>query len=476
MTFLKFTKRQPRQRKVFVIGLDCAAPELVFRRWQNDLPNLISLKQRGAWGDLTSCIPAITVPAWSSMLSSRDPGALGIYGFRNRADYSYDRLSIAMSGAVTFPRVWDYLTSADKSSVVIGVPQTFPVKPLNGVMVSDFLTPNLKNEFTYPAALKAEILDIAPDYDFDVPEFRTHDKPGLLRQIYAMTEKRFRVIDHLLATRSWDFFMFVEVGVDRLQHAFWSYHDPAHVRYQPDHEYRNVIHDYYVYLDRKIGEWLHKFDEDVVVMVVSDHGARSMDGGICVNEWLWRNGYLVFKTEPQTGKIWRFHELDVDWPRTTAWGDGGYYGRIFLNVAGREPQGHVSQAAYEDVRRELAERLTAIPGPQGQNLGTRVFTPESIYRQVNGIPPDLLVYFGDLAWRSVGSMGHGGIYTFENDTGPDDCNHAQNGMAIVYDPRRPQSRQLQGAQLMDVAPTILKYLGVGLPPGLQGHALQDETE
>jgi predicted AlkP superfamily phosphohydrolase/phosphomutase len=77
-----FFRRPPR--RLFVFGLDCAAPELVFERWRDDLPTLSRLMRQGYWGRLRSCIPAITVPAWSVMLSSRDPGVLGIYGFRNR--------------------------------------------------------------------------------------------------------------------------------------------------------------------------------------------------------------------------------------------------------------------------------------------------------------------------------------------------------------------------------------------------------
>ena len=86
-------------RKVFVIGLDCAAPELVFERWRDLLPNLNRLMSRGVYGNLASCTPAITVPAWSVMTSSKDPGTLGIYGFRNRADWSYDKMSIATGSA-----------------------------------------------------------------------------------------------------------------------------------------------------------------------------------------------------------------------------------------------------------------------------------------------------------------------------------------------------------------------------------------
>ncbi len=134
--------RRKKKRKVMVIGLDCADPSLVFDQFAEDMPNITKLRQGGLWGDLNSAIPCITVPAWSSMLSSRDPGVLGFYGFRNRADYTYDKLSIATSLAVKEKRVWDYLTEAGKESVIVGVPQTYPVKPIKGHMVSSFLTPS----------------------------------------------------------------------------------------------------------------------------------------------------------------------------------------------------------------------------------------------------------------------------------------------------------------------------------------------
>ena len=88
-------RKKERKPRLFVVGLDCAAPELVFDRWRGELPHLNRLLSAGAFGRLQSCTPCITVPAWSVMTSSKDPGALGIYGFRNRADHSYDGRFIA---------------------------------------------------------------------------------------------------------------------------------------------------------------------------------------------------------------------------------------------------------------------------------------------------------------------------------------------------------------------------------------------
>ena len=51
-------------------------------------------------------------------------------------------------------------------------------------------------------------------------------------------------------------------------------------------------------------------------------------------------------------------------------------------------------------------------------------------KEVNCVPPDLLVYPDDLNWRAIGTVGHETIYSDENDTGPDDANHDYNGILI----------------------------------------------
>ena len=172
------------------------------------------------------------------------------------------------------------------------------------------------------------------------------------------------------------------------------------------------------------------------MLVVSDHGAKRMDGAICVNEWLRREGYLVLNDEPD-GPTSLKPEM-VDWDRTTAW-EGGYC-RLFLNVAGREPRGVVAPQNYERVRGELKQELEALGDDEGRPIGTVAHLPEELYPQRNGIAPDLLVYFGDLLWRSVGQVGTGTVHVFENDTGPDDANHAHEGLYVLAaedGPHRP---------------------------------------
>ena len=78
------------RRRLVVIGLDCVTPELVFGPWLDEMPNVRRLMRDGLHGRLTSTFPPITVPAWMAMMTSQDPGMLGIYGFRNRGSFAYD--------------------------------------------------------------------------------------------------------------------------------------------------------------------------------------------------------------------------------------------------------------------------------------------------------------------------------------------------------------------------------------------------
>jgi predicted AlkP superfamily phosphohydrolase/phosphomutase len=455
--------------RVAVIGLDCAAPELVFDRWRDELPNLRRLSEAGTWGRLRSVDPPITVPAWTCMLTGRDPGELGIYGFRNRADHGYHSLTVADSRSVRVDRVWDHLGRAGRHVVVVGVPQTSPPVAVNGELVSCFLTADTRTDpYTHPPTLRAEIEALVGQYRVDVENFRSDDRDRILAEIYSMTEQRFAVCRHLLDTRPWDFFMVVEIGLDRIHHAFWRFLDPAHPRHEPGHRYRDVVRAYYEYLDDEIGELLERFDEDTAVIVVSDHGARPMQGAICVNEWLVQEGYLVLQ-EPPEG-LTPLRNAAVDWKRTRAWGEGGYYCRLCLNVRGREPEGVVDPADYEALRDELAERLESLPGADGQPIGTRAFRPEELWREQRGIPPDLIVYFGDLGWRSNGSLGHGRHWTFDNDTGPDDANHDRDGICIVAGPG-VAAGQREDLVIYDIAPTILELAGLDAADGMRGRAL-----
>jgi predicted AlkP superfamily phosphohydrolase/phosphomutase len=456
--------------RVLVIGLDCAAPQLVFDRWLSELPALRGLINRGRHGVLRSCDPPITVPAWSVMTSSRDPGSLGIYGFRNRRDHTYEEPTLADSRAVRVPRVWEIASAHEHPVVVLGVPGTYPPKRVNGAMISCFLTPNVKtSRYTYPPELAREIDQVIGEYMVDVENFRTAEKQRLLEDIETMTARRFRLAEHLMETKPWDLFFMVEMGTDRIHHGFWRYFDAEHHLYEPGNRYESAIFDYYRALDAKIGRLLERIDDDTAVIVVSDHGAKKMDGGIRVNEWLQREGYLTLRRQPKAPTP--LTPGLVDWSRTIAWGEGGYYCRLSINVAGREPEGVVAPGDYVRVREEIKRKLEALGDEEGRPIGTVAHRPEDLYPGgASNVAPDLIVYFGNLAWRSLGRVGECGVHAFENDTGPDDANHAPEGLYLLAGPSVEPGPGRE-RDIRDIAPTILALMGHRAPSAMEGASI-----
>ena len=456
-------------RKALLIGLDCAAPKLLFKRFIDRLPNFRKLMQGGVYGGLESCDPPITIPAWTVMASSRSPGRLGLYGFRHRKDNSYNDIWIASSLRIKEKRIWDHVAEAGGKSCLIGIPPSYPPYSLDGWLVGCFITPDTSRSYTHPDGLKDEIRELIGDYPIDV-EFRIDDKRGLKKDLFEMTEKHFQVIEHLLSTRDWTFCMFVEIGLDRIHHAFWKYFDEDHPLHEPGSEFENVVGDYYALLDERVGRLMELVGEDTIIMVASDHGGKAMKGAFCVNSWLEEQGLL--KLRKPVKKISRLQEADVDWGRTTAWGWGGYYARIFINMKGREKQGVVDPADYEMVRERIAEKIRGIRGPNGEEWATRVFKPEDAFPECRGDPPDLMVYFDDLSWRSAGTIGHGNLYLPENDTGPDDAVHDKMGLYIYHDPRRDLGGRREDMRIVDVAPTLLKGMGLPVPADMEGRPLR----
>ena len=462
----------PQGPRVAVIGLDCATPQLLFGDMVDEIPNIRKLIDGGMHGDLASITPPITVPAWACAMTGKTPGQLGLYGFRNRKDHTYDGLSIAHSGSIDAPAVWDELGQRGMRSVLIGVPPSFPPpKTFPGWRVGCFLTPPSAEKFAFPQELEVEIaeeLNGEGNYIFDVPNFRQQGMDFALDQIFKMTERRFAVARRLMKNKPWDFFMICEIAPDRLHHVFWQYYDTRHPLYQPGNKFESAFQDYYRFLDGEVGALLEVLPPDAVTILMSDHGATAMMGGLCFNDWLIQEGYLAL-TESLEGPT-PVKDAPIDWKRTVAWGDGGYYGRLFMNVKGREPQGVIEPSRYEEVRDELITKLEAAPGPDGTPLGTRVFKPQDVYTEVRGVAPDLIVYFGDLKWRSVGSVGNPSIFTYENDTGPDGANHDRNGvLALAGLPGQPMGRT-EGLKLIDVGPTILSLYDIPAPEGAIGRS------
>jgi predicted AlkP superfamily phosphohydrolase/phosphomutase len=449
--------------RVLVIGLDCVPPALAFDRYRDLMPNLAALASGGSFGPLRSTFPPITVPAWTSMVSGRDPGELGLYGFRNRVPHSY-ALEVATSADVRVKRVWDRASEAGKRVAALFVPLTSPPPAVLGSSMACFLWPGTE-PLTFPPSLRGAIEGAFGPYRSDIPEYRSEDRARILDELFQMARQHFAIARDLWTRERPDLAMMVEIGPDRLHHAFWQFMDPTHPRFDRESEFSDAGRRYYAMLDAEIGAFIDALDDDTSVIVASDHGAKALHGGVRVNEWLRRNGWLTLRDSSAT----TVSEETVDWSKTRAWSTGGYYGRVFMNVRGRDPLGVIEASDYERVRTELADALGAdLARVEGVDVGARVVRPEDLYRRVRGLAPDLLMVLGDLRFRALGTLDASALFSPVNDSGPDGCNHDWDGIFVMRSRHRRSRGALEGLEIYDVGATILDLLGLERPPELLG--------
>ena len=451
--------------RVMVIGLDSAPPSTTFERFLPVMPNLAEILDSSVYGPLRSAHPPITVPAWAVMATGLTPGELGMYGFRHRKPGDYTDYYLITSRNLDRPTVWDFLAERDLKSLLIGFPPSYPPMKVQGWVISDFHTPSDAKNYTYPSWFRMEVERLAGGRFIHDVEFRVEDRRPLTRELWRMTEQHLKVVEKLARSKDWSLLWYVEIGVDRLHHAFWKFFDENHPRHVEDPELAEFVENYYKLIDDGIGR-LRRAAPDAHLLIVSDHGAKAMEGAFVINEWLADNGYLDFeRPEEQTP----FNRVKVNWDRTKAWGWGGYYARIFVNMRGREPNGVVDPEDAESLIRQIADDLNKVTLPNGRRMGAQVYLPRELYPEVRGDAPDAIAYFGDLAWRSAGTVGHGRWFLEENDTGPDDAVHDWDGIFVLYDPEGRVPARQNSKEIYDVVPTILEIFGI--PRGLRGRIL-----
>ena len=191
-----------------------------------------------------------------------------------------------------------------------------------------------------------------------------------------------------------------------------------------------AILDYYRYVDG-LSRLLRHADDETAVLVVSGsrgqaHGRRHPHQRVAAPRGAAR------RSQPSPKARSSSRECGIDWPRTLAWADGGYYSpRLPQRPRARAP-GTIPPDRVRGLPRRARLSASGNPDELGRPIPTKVFRPEDVYPEVKGVAPDLIVHFGDLHWRSVGTVGGDeGLHTFDNDTGPDDANHAQHGLFIL---------------------------------------------
>jgi predicted AlkP superfamily phosphohydrolase/phosphomutase len=454
--------------KILVIGLEGATRGPLFG--DERLANIRRLMAGGCYGKLESVVPSTMVPAWLCMATSQDPGSLGVYGIQNRMDHSYDSFRLIHAQPMQDLTVWKQVEREGGRSILIGVPPSYPPPKINGISVGCFLTPDTQRcAYTHPEEERHIIGRLVGDYPADVKGFRKINKAQLRDEVHSMSRKHFEVARHYLRTTAWDYFQFVDIGLDRLHSGLRQGLNPQHVLQEPGNSYEELIDAYYLHLDEEIGKILELLSDDTILLVVSSHGSQPSNGGLCVNEWLMQQGLLVLQARPKD--IPPFHRANINWHKTKAWSDGRHSAGIFFNVKGREPQGLIEQADYEKFRDEVKAMLEATTSDWGNVKGALAFKPQDVYKTVRSVAPDLIVHFGGLHQAFHSGAGHPGNHASTNGNGLDAGNPLQTGSFILAASNLPQYGEVDGAHMLDMAPTLLELGGYEIPVSMQGKSL-----
>ena len=492
--------------KVVVLGLDGAPFRLIEKFSEKGiLPNLTRLIKEGTFGCLRSSFLPISPVAWTSIFTGKNPGKHNVYDWIERKPSSYD-IKTVNSGTVKEPVLWDMLNDAGISTGIFNVPITYPPRPVNGFMVSGFDAPSAKSCFTYPKELSSRIIGAVEDYPMAVREaYLPGREKEYIEGLKYVARKKKETILYLADNYDLDFYAFTLMALDHLHHKMWRFVDDA--------QGVSHIYDIYGYIDKIVGEIVERFPADTTFFVISDHGAGRLEGVMYVNNWLLQQGLLSIKGGPGTllkkflqeseiipktykafskfglGKILKalprgvqhsaatsfFSFQDVDWMRTKAY-SFGEYGQIRVNLKGREPQGIVEPGEeYEKTVELIIKELSGLKDPvTGKHVISKVHRRDEIYSGTSlHNAPDILFEIKGLSFDSSVSFGFKKEEIFGKPEFLDSGTHRREGTVIAKG-RNIKQKVLTGeATILDIAPTILYSMGIGIPEDMDGKVLEE---
>ncbi len=384
--------------RLLLVGWDGAEPSLIADFMaQGQMPNLERLAQGGLVTRIASTVRPESATAWATLLTASTPTAHGVFSFAYHIPGSYHTRLHTTAGTYR-PYLWEQLSEAGLTSVVINAPMTYPPRPLRGALVCGQMTPSVEHIFTYPADLSARLR--AMDYPLDAePPEPDEDREEYLARMEAQVARRTEIALDLLQEQRWDFALVAYTELDRLQHFFWADMDaqhPAHARCAATPRTAQGIMRHYQVLDRALDALLETARPDLIILV-SDHGFGPCSRKVFVNAWLQQLGLFVARPSSKalgasvseklySLRQWRpariakqrifgerpiidRHGLQaanfvrsVDWRQTRAWFSEA--GGIRINLAGREPEGIVRPGIeYEALRTRLIKETLDLRDP-----------------------------------------------------------------------------------------------------------------
>ena len=498
-------------QRLLVIGLDGVGFDLI-APWveAGELPCLGRLIAEGTKGSLRSTIPPLTGPAWASFQTGVNPGKHGVFGWTKRRPGSY-AISVVNGEDIDCPTFLELASESGKQVVSIGLPVTYPARPVNGIVIPGMLTPRQDRAATYPPQVYSELRRAAPDYRF-FPECAHRVRlRAKVQELLVCAGEKAAAARHFMQHRNWDIFVVHFQVTDKVQHDLWGVvkHgiDPLLAVFQE--------------VDRLVGQLVEIAQRmGATVIVLSDHGMGPQEYTFSINTWLWQAGYLhpkgglaghlkralfrlgltqrrllrlgllLYPMVYQMGMADSFMDIigeaklakliaslflslnDIDWSRTRVYSRADI-GHLCLNLRGREPQGIVDETEADRLIEELIDRLKAVKNPRtGEPLLGDVFRREDVYHGDKlAQAPDVL--FLPRGLRTI-ATGASGFYSKEVFDRPQlRANHRMNGIVIGHGPPFRTDHAIERARLVDLAANLLYLLDCPIPTYMDGRIWEE---
>ncbi|MFW6216679.1 MAG: alkaline phosphatase family protein [Desulfohalobiaceae bacterium] len=356
------SKQEPR---MLVLGLDGLSLQLARTLCRHrELPGLEYILKAGA-SSMQPELPELSPVNWTSFSTAAGPEEHGIFGFTSLDPTSY-QLRIADSSQVQSPTIFDLLGEKHLQSRVINLPNTYPARPIPGMLISGFVALDLE-QAVYPKFLLPRLHQEGYKLDADTNQ-GAQDPDFLLGELRACLASRQKALDMLWPDLAWNLFVFVLTELDRLGHFLYpALEDQQHPWHQPCME---LIQDW----DKIICEALNRYQElpePKRLLVLADHGFVRLKTEVDINTWLKQQGFLRLTGRPNTE--W---DSSLISPESRAFALDP--GRIYVQDSARFSRGRVRLEQKQGLLQDIRAGLQNLSW-QGEPVLQDILTGQELY-------------------------------------------------------------------------------------------------
>lgn len=468
---------------IYLLGLDGASMNTIKETLGRiRLPNFEKLIDEGSFADLKSVYPYVTAPAWTTIFSGVNPGKHGIF---EMFEVREDKVVPSNMRKTDTPLLWDYLSWANKRTLVVGVPFIHPAPKINGLFVTGRFAPRFS---CYPEEVTSKFDLSGFDYDDLSMEKKTEKifvegSETISTKILENLKKRTETISQMIDSEKWDVAIVVEGLPD----------DLLHLSYGND----SVVDEMYIAVDRLLGEILQRMTPNDSLLVFSDHGFCKVEKVLFMNEWLLQKKYTELNDTPfsrllltmgfdwdslnensLTGKIFRFTLKHFPWFAERI--KNSVRSSMVVDETQRAKNSRVSAFSINEplawlrisdkIRGELVTQeslISELEDLKKRGLLKNVFETDKIYsgKFLRFAPGSILVEAPDgwaidtLRWNKRNLTGKP-LFTKKGV-------HRREGVLLVHGVKL----DLGAARVHDLVPTVLEMIKLPIPDRLDGRSL-----